>query len=411
MVNKTAKKKGKAVKSTARKSKRSGRSKKRASASLQGDYSARIKVVGVGGGGGNVISRMRDRIGIRGIDYIAVNTDAQDLEYCNARQKICIGKNLTRGLGAGMNPEVGRQAAEENRSEIVEALRGADLVFIAAGYGGGTGSSASPIVAEAAKEVGALTVAIVTKPFTFEGVQRMKIAEEWLGQLKGKVDSLIVIPNDRIFNLIKKETPLLKAFEAIDDVLREAVQGIAELIAMPGIINVDFSDVKGIMQDAGPSHIGVGFASGNDRAINAINQAINSPLLDISIEGAKGVLLGFAGGRDLKMTEINEAAKVVAGSIDPSARVVFGAYLDRKLKQGQIKITLLATGFDGQLFKEAESSTSLFNGSLYDTDSEDAPPPRSSSLGTSESHERQPSSAADDDQWEVPAFLRKRKKN
>jgi cell division protein FtsZ len=389
-------------------------SKKKAtktSSALHSDYSARIKVVGVGGGGGHAISRMRERIGVKGIDFIAINTDAQDLEFCNARHKICIGKNLTRGLGAGMNPEIGRQAAEENRSEIVEALRNSDLVFISAGFGGGTGSAASAVVAEAAKEVGALTIAIVTKPFTFEGIQRSKIAEEGLLKLKEKVDAMIVIPNDRVFNIIKKETPLLKAFEYIDDVLREAVQGIAELIAMPGIINVDFSDVKAIMQDAGPSLIGVGFASGNDRAISAINQAINSPLLEISIEGAKGILLGIAGGRDLKMNEINEAAKVVAHAVDPSAKIVFGAYFDRKLKPGEIKITVIATGFNGHTMKD-ESTSSLFNSSFFAA-AKDTPLPEP--LSKKEDVKKpKPSTPVDDkhpdDRWEIPAFLRRGKK-
>src|SRR3989338_3614725 len=234
-----------------------------------GDYSAKIKVIGVGGGGGNAVSRMQKDFQIKSVDFIAINTDAQDLDFCVAKHKIYIGKNLTRGLGTGMNPELGRQAAEENRSEIIESL-------IAAGLGGGTGSGASPIIAEAAKEIGALTVAIVTKPFVFEGAQRSKIAQEAFIKLKEKVDTLIVIPNDRIFSVIKKETPMMKAFEYIDDVLRRSVQGIAELIAMPGIINVDFADVKAIMRDAGSALVGIGLGSGQERAITAVNKAVNS---------------------------------------------------------------------------------------------------------------------------------------
>ena len=239
---------------------------------LSKDYSAKIKVVGIGGGGGNAVSRMRRNISVRAVEFIAINTDAQDLDYCDVSKKIYIGKNLTRGLGTGMNPELGRQAAEENRAEIIEALQGADLIFVTAGLGGGTGSGGVSVVAEIAKELGALTIAVVTRPFVFEGAQRSRIAQDALFKLKDKVDTLITVPNDRIFNIIQKDTPLLKAFEYIDDVLRYAIEGIAELIIMPGIINVDFADVKTIMQNAGSALIGIGIRAGQDRAANAAKE-------------------------------------------------------------------------------------------------------------------------------------------
>ncbi|MDE2019012.1 MAG: cell division protein FtsZ [Patescibacteria group bacterium] len=308
--------------------------------------SANVKVIGVGGGGGNAVARMAKNF-VRGVDFIAINTDHQDLDHCEVKQKLYIGKNLTRGLGTGMNPDLGRQAAEENRSEISEAVQGADLVFLAGGLGGGTATGGLPIVAEAAKQAGALTIAVVTKPFAFEGTQRERIAAEGLMKLKDKVDALIVVPNDRIFTVISKDTPVLKAFEAIDEVLRNALKGLVEIIAMPGIINVDFADVKNIMQDAGVTIIGVGAASGQDRAVAAVNASLHSPLLETSAEGAKAVLLGISGGRDLKMTEINDAAKLVAQTADPGARIIFGAYYDRNLKPNQVKITLVATGFNG----------------------------------------------------------------
>jgi cell division protein FtsZ len=308
--------------------------------------SANVKVIGVGGGGGNAVARMARNF-LKGVDFIAINTDHQDLDHCAVRHKIYIGKGLTKGLGTGMNPDLGRQAAEENRSEISEVVKGADLVFIAAGLGGGTGSGGGPVIAEAAKQAGALTIAVVTKPFSFEGSQRERIAAEALMKLRDKVDALIVVPNDRIFTVISKDTPVIKAFEAIDDILRKALKSIVEIIAMPGIINVDFADVKNIMQDAGITIIGVGVASGADRAVQAVNQALHSPLLETSPEGAKAVLLGISGGRDLKMNEVNEAAKIVAQTADPGARIIFGAYHDKNLKAGQLKVTIVAAGFNG----------------------------------------------------------------
>ncbi len=303
-----------------------------------------IKVIGIGGGGGNAVSRMAVDFP-RGVDFIAINTDHQDLDHCEVRKKIYIGKNLTKGLGAGMNPDLGRQAAEENRSEIAEALAGADLVFITAGMGGGTGTGAGPIVAEVAKQSGALTIAVVTRPFTFEGTQRERIAAEGVGHMKEKVDALIVVPNDRIFSIIDKDTSIKRAFEAIDEVLRNALQGIVELIMTHGNINVDFADIKAIVQDAGLAIVGMGVAAGQDRAVSAVNAALHSPLLEVSAEGAHGVVLAISGGADLKMTEINDAAKLVAQTVDPAAKIIFGTYHDRKLKPNQIKVTLVATGF------------------------------------------------------------------
>jgi cell division protein FtsZ len=308
--------------------------------------SANVKVVGIGGGGGNAVARMAKDF-YRGVDFIAINTDHQDLDHCEVKTKLYIGKSLTRGLGTGMNPDLGRQAAEENRSEISEAMKGADLVFLAAGLGGGTGTGATPIVAEAAKQAGALTIAVVTRPFAFEGSQRERLATEGLMKLKDKVDAIIVVPNDRIFTVISKDTPIIKAFEAIDEILRNALKGLVEMIAMPGIINVDFADVKNIMQDAGIAIVGVGRATGPDRAVKAVTAALHSPLLETSPDGAKAVLLGITGGRDLKMTEVNDAAKIVAQTADPGARIIFGAYYDRNMPAGQLKVTIIAAGFNG----------------------------------------------------------------
>ncbi len=378
-----------------------------------GDYAAKIKVIGVGGGGGNAVSRMQEDFNIKSVDFVAINTDAQDLDYCKAKHRIYIGKNLTRGLGTGMNPELGRQAAEETRSEIVEVLKGADLVFITAGLGGGTGSGASPVIAEAARELGALTVAVVTKPFAFEGAQRSRIAQEALLKLKDKVDTLIVVPNDRIFSVIKKDTPIVKAFEFIDDVLRYSVQGIAELIAMPGIVNVDFADVKAIMKDAGSALVGIGISSGQERAMTAVDAAVNSPLLETSIDGAKGILFAVSGGKDLRLNEIHDIAKVIGESVDPGAKIIFGAYHDRKLRKGAIKVILLATGFNGQALKSGESSLStLFNAEpapmIKQAMMEEKPLRLNGNIDRpveKESKEKK----KDEDVWDIPTFLRKKK--
>lgn len=393
---------------------------------------ANIKVVGVGGAGGNVITRMQKEP-IRGVEFIAVNTDAQDLDYCVAHKKLYVGKTVTRGLGAGMNPELGRQAAEESRQDIIDAVTGADLVFIAAGEGGGTGSSASIVVAEVTRELGALTIAVVTKPFAFEGGQRMRIADEAVIKLKEKVDALIVIPNDRIFSIINKETSIIKAFEAIDEVLKNAVLGVAELITMPGIINVDFADVKAVMQNAGSAIVGIGIATGKDRAQAAVYQAVNSPLLETAIDGAHGVLFSVSGSRDLKMTEIHDVAKAITDAADPAAKIIFGAYHDRKLKQGMLKVTMIATSFNenGLVVKKPEAAlTNLFGekitpsiaSSLGQANGESAsfqrPEPRQSQKTSSTHGKASPAKhpIKDDaekktlDIWDIPAFLRKKKK-
>ncbi len=311
---------------------------------------ARIKVVGIGGSGSNAITRMIE-CKLTGVDFVAINTDAQDLHHCKASEKIHIGKNLTKGLGAGMNPELGRQAAEENRDEIQESLKSCDMVFVVYGAGGGTGSGAGPIVAEAAKEAGALTVGVVTRPFSFEGRQRSVVAEESLENLKDRVDTMISIQNDKLLQVIDRNTSLVNAFKIVDDVLRQGVQGISDLITKPGIVNVDFADVRSVMQESGSALMGIGVASGESRASHAAKQAINSPLLDISIDGAKGVLFNITGGDDLTMLEVNEAANIITETVDPNARIIFGASTEESVKKGDVKITVVATGFDEELFQ------------------------------------------------------------
>jgi cell division protein FtsZ len=313
---------------------------------------ARIKVVGVGGSGGHAISRMIDAK-LKGVEFVAINTDAQDLHHNKASEKVHIGKNLTKGLGAGMNPDVGRQAAEENRDEIQEVLKGADMVFVTCGLGGGTGSGAAPIVAETAKELGILTVAVITKPFAFEGAQRRAIAEEALENLKERVDTLITIPNDKLLQIIDKKTTLINSFKIVDDVLRQGVQGISDLITKPGIVNVDFADVKAIMSNSGSALMGIGVGAGESRAAEAAQAAINSPLLELSIDGAKGVLFNVSGSNDLTMLEINEAANIITESIDPNAKVIFGAVVDETMKKGEVQITVVATGFDADRVNES----------------------------------------------------------
>lgn len=304
----------------------------------------KIKVIGVGGSGGNMLSRMM-KSKIKGVELIAVNADAQDIQRTRAHTKIRIGRSLTKGLGTGMNPEIGRQAAEEQREEIQEAIRGADMVFVACGLGGGCGSGASPVVAEIAKKSGALTLAIVTKPFSFEGIQRMEIAQDSLRILKGKVDTLISISNDKLLSILEAKTTVLNAFWLCDEILRQAVQGISDLIVLPGIINIDFADVKAIMKDSGSALFGIGKARGVERAKEAAKKALNSPLLDISCKGAKGVLFNVSGGKDISLTEIDEIAKIITQEVSPEAKVIFGAIQDEKLKKGEIKVTVIATGF------------------------------------------------------------------
>jgi cell division protein FtsZ len=374
---------------------------------------ARIKVVGVGGSGGNAIQRMMTEK-IHGVEFIAINTDAQDLHKSNAPIKIHIGKNLTKGLGAGMDPEVGRQAAEENRDEIHEAIKGADMVFLTCGLGGGTGSGASSIIAEVARDAGALTIGVGTKPFTFEGIQRQRIAEEAWTQLKDRVDALITIQNDRLLNVITKDTSLLNAFNICDDVLKQAVQGISDLIITPGIINVDFADVKAIMKDAGSALVGLGLASGQERAMTAVDQAVNSPLLETSIEGAKGLLFAVSGGKDLRLNEIHDIAKVVGESVDPAAKIIFGAYHDRKLRKGAIKIILIATGFNGSSLKNGESSIStLFSAPTIVKPAmiEERSEKLANGNGNGEKAEKngKEKKKTDEDVWDIPTFLRKKR--
>jgi len=304
----------------------------------------RIKVIGVGGSGGNVLSRMM-KCKIKGVELIAVNADAQDIQRTRAHTKIRIGRNLTKGLGTGMNPGIGRQAAEEQRDEIEEVVKGANMVFVACGLGGGCGSGASPVVAEIAKKSGALTLAIVTKPFSFEGIQRMEIAQDSLRMLKGKVDTLISISNDKLLSVLEAKTTVLNAFWLCDEILRQAVQGISDLIVLPGIINIDFADVKAIMKDSGSALFGIGKARGIERAKEAAKKALNSPLLDVSCKGAKGVLFNVSGGKDISLSEIDEVAKIITEEVSPEAKVIFGAIQDEKLKKGEIKVTVIATGF------------------------------------------------------------------
>lgn len=308
------------------------------------DEFARIKVIGVGGGGNNAVNRMIDS-GVRGIDFIAMNTDRQALFSSRAEVKLQIGEKLTRGLGAGANPDIGAKAADENRNEIMEALKGADMIFITAGMGGGTGTGAAPVVAEIARELGILTVGVVTKPFTFEGPKRLRQAEQGVNELKDFVDTLVTIPNDRLLQIADKKTTMVEAFEMADEVLKQGIQGISDLIAVPNLINLDFADVKTIMSDKGIAHMGIGTASGDNRATEAAKQAVRSPLLETSIEGAQSVLLNITGGEDLGIFEVNEAADLIRESVDKDANIIFGAGIDESLSD-EIKITVIATGFD-----------------------------------------------------------------
>jgi cell division protein FtsZ len=307
-------------------------------------YLTVIKVVGVGGGGTNAVNRMVDA-GLKGVEFIAINTDAQALMMCDADVKLHIGGKVTKGLGAGANPEVGRAAAEESRDDIRDALAGADMVFVTAGKGGGTGTGAAPIIAELARELGALTVGVVTKPFTFEGTKRASQAEAGIEALSSKVDSLIIIPNDRLLQLVEKKTSIIEAFKVADDVLRQGVQGITDLIIVPGLINLDFADVRTIMRGAGSSLMGIGLAGGDNRGIEAAKNAISSPLLEASIEGATGIVLNVSGGPDMGLFEVNEAAEIIAGAADTDANVIFGAVIDESLGD-QMRVTVIATGFD-----------------------------------------------------------------
>lgn len=387
---------------------------------------ARIKVVGVGGGGGNAISSMIAEGGIPGVEFVAVNTDAQALLANKAEIKIQIGEALTRGLGSGGDPEVGRQAAEESRELLKEELEGSDMVFITCGAGGGTGTGAAPIVAEVVKESGALTVSVVTKPFDFEGAKRRMNAEEGIARLKEKVDTLIVVPNQRVLQIIDKKTSIIEAFKKIDSVLYQGVRGIAELITLPGLINVDFADVKTVMQNAGTALMGIGVGSGEKRSITAIKQAISSPLLDTTIEGAKGILFNVVGGPDMSMNEIDEAASIIQKAVDPDAEIIFGSAIDEKLVD-QIKITVVATRFDESklsLFRFNRRPQSRFEepepqeeiDDLYPKESRDSDGGHDTFVthGHNAQPRQQPSRsvphpvADDDDEFDIPTFLRRK---
>ncbi len=394
---------------------------------------ARIRVVGVGGSGRNAVNHMVNS-NVRGVEFVAVNTDAQDLHGSLAKKKIHIGKNLTRGLGAGMNPEVGRRAAEETRQHIQEALQGSDLVFITCGLGGGTGTGAAPIVAKVAKELGALTIAVVTKPFAFEGAMRKDIAERGLAELKKEVDAFIVIQNDKLLAISEPGTSAKQAFALCDEILRQAVEGVSDIIRTPGDVNTDFNDIKAIMEDAGPALMGIGIAEGEERAKEAAKRAVNSPLLDISINGAKGILFVVAGSDDLGIIEIQEAAKVVNESVDKNAKIIFGMMKDRKLKKGQIRIIVIATGFPEQAVHVAQER-SLFSlptdrrqeerGKIYnevlkrpEPEPEPAPLPREvraeplvTALPAEIRPEPKPPVEDEDEAWgAIPAFLRRHRK-
>lgn len=372
---------------------------------------ARIKVIGVGGGGGNALSFMVSEGGINGVEFIAVNTDAQALLNNKATIKIQIGENLTKGLGSGGDPEVGRQAAEESKEKLKEELSDADMIFLACGEGGGTGTGASPVIAEIARESGALTIAVVTKPFEFEGSKRKFSADEGIMRLKEKVDTLIVVPNQRILNVIDKKTPILDAFKKIDAVLHQGVKGIAELITTPGLINVDFADIRTIMQGSGTALMGVGVGSGDKRAIAAIKQAISSPLLDVSIEGAKGVLFNVVGGPDLTMSEVDEAASVIAKSVDPDADIIFGAVIDDKMMDS-IKVTIIATKFDDNRlklfrFKKSEEISESKASPFVKTSGDRSAGEVKKENETLQNDEEE---FIDDDssEFDIPAFLRKK---
>jgi cell division protein FtsZ len=379
---------------------------------------AKIKVVGVGGSGGSAVNRMIEG-GVKGVEFIAMNTDVQALHYNKANKKIHIGKSITRGLGAGMNPDLGKQSAEETQNEIRDALKDADMVFVTCGLGGGTGTGATPVVVEIARDLGALTVAVVTKPFAFEGIQRKNIADRGLMELTDKVDTIITIPNDKLLQIIDKKTSLLDAFMVVDEVLRQGVQGIAELITMPGLINLDFADVKAVMANAGSALMGIGSASGENKAIEAAKAAISSPLLEMSIDGARGILFTITGGSNLGMNEVNEAAKIITASADDDAKIIFGASIDPKMKD-EIKITVVATGFDGRIGSAREMAavnervytpTSFINPEKKIEKPVDNKKNKVSSLKAAQAEPAKKKglgSEEDEDEYGIPAFIRKK---
>ena len=359
------------------------------------DGTATIKVIGVGGAGNNAVNRMLDQ-GIKSVDFIAVNTDRQALQKSKANTKIQIGEKITRGLGAGANPDVGAQSAEESKTELSEVLRGADMVFVTCGMGGGTGTGAAPIVAGLAKEMGILTIGVVTKPFTFEGKKRLAQAERGIESLKSKVDTLIVIPNDKLLQIIDRKTSMAEAFLMADDVLRQGVQGISDLITVTGTVNLDFADVKTIMLNTGMAHMGTGRASGENKAEDAAKEAIQSPLLETSIEGARGVIINITGGEDLGLQEVNTAAELIQRSVDPEANIIFGTVIDPEM-QDEIKITVIATGFDQPDEKKSPLLDSLGTNSSKPWEKKVSSIPSSQDLGSSQND------------LDIPSFLRKNK--
>lgn len=376
---------------------------------------AKIKVLGVGGGGGNALNSMISVQQIKGVEFVSINTDAQALLTNQANTKVQIGQNLTKGLGSGADPEIGRQAAEESREHIKELLFDTDMVFITAGMGGGTGSGASPVIAEIAKEAGILTVAVVTKPFAFEGTRRMVVAEEAVELIKSKVDTLITIPNQRLLDVVDKKMTLLEAFKVADSVLGQGVQGIADLITTPGLINVDFADVRTIMTDAGSALMGIGHGVGENRATTAARMAIASPLLETSIQGAKGILFNVIGGADMTMTEVNDAATIISQTADPDANIIFGATIDEKMTD-QIKISVIATGFDDTRFKTGEFG-SFRPSPVSFTPTSAQPQPQSSTQNDDPNDKKpdddngmhQPPADNYEDEFDIPAFLRQGK--
>ncbi|OGY46990.1 MAG: cell division protein FtsZ [Candidatus Buchananbacteria bacterium RIFCSPHIGHO2_01_FULL_47_11b] len=377
---------------------------------------AKIKVVGVGGSGGSAVNRMV-AAKIRGVDFLVINTDVQALHHSQAPVKLHVGKMTTRGLGAGMDPEVGRKAAEENQSEIRDALKGADMVFVTCGLGGGTGSGAAPMVAKVARESGALTIAVVTRPFSFEGAQRRAIADRAFDELRENVDSIVTIPNDRLLQVIDKKTSLLEAFQVCDDVLKQGVQGIADLITIPGLINVDFADVRTIMQDTGSALMGIGQGSGENRAIEAAKSAISSPLLELSIDGAKGILFTVVGGPSMGMHEVSEAAKVITQSADQNAKVIFGAVINPDLKD-EMKITVIATGFSSR-GEAAGGERDFARESQYQPNQFVEASNREKETSDIKKLQKQPSkrvvaqqdlTSPEEDELEIPAFIRKKMK-
>lgn len=363
---------------------------------------AKIRVMGVGGGGGNALNSMISQSTIAGVDFIAVNTDAQSLLLNQAATKLQIGENLTKGLGSGGSPDIGREAAEESYEKVKELLDGTDMIFLTAGMGGGTGSGATPTIAKAAKEVGALTVAVVTKPFAFEGTRRMVTAEDAIEELKDKVDTLIVIPNQRILDVVDKKLSLLEAFKVADSVLTQGVQGISDLITLPGLINVDFADVRTIMANAGSALMGIGTGVGENRAQTAARSAVASPLLEISMDGARGVLFNIIGGPDLTMSEVDEAAKIIASAADPDANIIFGATIDDTMHD-QIKITVIATGFDTTRQTLKEFMTPTINRVM-----EQSQPQSASTNNEPPLPQEEPPVEEEDDTWDIPAFLRQK---